>query len=89
MTLVIVDDGGYGMLRFDQKTFGHEERGVDLVTPDWSLLAASFGIPFTEVTDGAGLRVALADGARRSGPSIILQRAEFYPPASTSPRWFE
>ena len=89
ITLVIVDDGGYGMLRFDQKVFGHDERGVDLVTPDWRLLAESFGIAFTEITDAAGLRRALAEGAARTGPSMILQRAAFYPPASSSPRWFE
>jgi len=89
ITLIVVDDGGYGMLRFDQKVFGHEHRGVDLVTPDWALLAQSFGIPFTEVSDGATLRNALAESARRDGPSMILQRAEFFPPASTSPRWFE
>ena len=89
ITLVIVDDGGYGMLRFDQQVFGHDERGVDLVTPDWRLLAESFGIPFAEITDAAGLRAALAESAQRSGPSMILQRAAFYPPASTSPRWFE
>ena len=89
ITLVIVDDGGYGMLRFDQQVFGHDERGVDLVTPDWRLLAESFGIPFTEITDAARLRTALAESAQRPGPSMILQRAAFYPPASTSPRWFE
>lgn len=89
ITLVVVDDGGYGMLRFDQKVFGHAERGVDLVTPDWQLLAQSFGIPFAEVRDADGMRSALAEGAARNGPSMILQRAEFYPPASSSPRWFE
>ncbi|MFM7597147.1 MAG: thiamine pyrophosphate-binding protein [Actinomycetota bacterium] len=89
ITLIVVDDGGYGMLRFDQKVFGHDNRGVDLVTPDWQLLAQSFGIPFTEVSDASGMRSALAESARCDGPSLILQRAEFYPPASTSPRWFE
>ncbi|MFM7211421.1 MAG: thiamine pyrophosphate-dependent enzyme, partial [Actinomycetota bacterium] len=89
ITLIVVDDGGYGMLRFDQKVFGHDNRGVDLLTPDWALLAQSFGIPFTEVSDASGMRSALAESARRDGPSLILQRAEFYPPASTSPRWFE
>lgn len=89
ITLVIVDDGGYGMLRFDQQVFGHDERGVDLVTPDWRLLAESFGIAFTEIFDAGGLQAALAESAQRSGPSMILQRAAFYPPASSSPRWFE
>ncbi|MFM1965235.1 MAG: hypothetical protein RL134_960 [Actinomycetota bacterium] len=89
VTLLVVDDGGYGMLRFDQQVFGHPERGVDLVTPDWELLARSFGIDFTEVADADELRVALASAAARPGPSLILQRTLFYPPASTSPRWFE
>jgi acetolactate synthase-1/2/3 large subunit len=114
IALVIVDDGGYGMLRYDQRIFGHPERGVDLVTPDWTLLAASFGIAYAEVDvrggaagaerGGAGvgpsaagvepgaagtLTDALASAAARPGPTMIVLRAAFYPPASTSPRWFE
>ena len=89
VTLLVVDDGGYGMLRYDQQVLGHPERGVDLVTPDWAQLAASFGIPFTEVADATALRSALADAAARPGPSFILMRTLLYPPASTSPRWFE
>jgi thiamine pyrophosphate-dependent acetolactate synthase large subunit-like protein len=68
---------------------GHPERGVDLVTPDWGALAGSFGIDFAGVADAAALRVALTDAAARSGPSFILMRTLLYPPASTSPRWFE
>ncbi len=89
ITLLVVDDGGYGMLRFDQRVFGHEERGVDLVTPDWAMLAGAFGIPFREARDAAELRGALALGAEQPGPSLVLMRAELYPPASSSPRWFE
>ena len=43
LTVVVVDDGGYGMLRFDQELAGEEPFGVDLVTPDFVALAASFG----------------------------------------------
>ncbi len=89
VTLLVVDDGGYGMLRFDQQVFGHPERGVDLVTPDWEMLAGSFGMAFAEVVDADQLRTALTDAAARPGPTLILQRTLFYPPASTSPRWFE
>jgi len=89
VTLLVVDDGGYGMLRYDQQVLGHPERGVDLVTPDWAQLAASFGIDFTEVADAAHLRTALGDAAARPSPSFILMRTLLYPPASTSPRWFE
>ena len=89
VTLLVVDDGGYGMLRFDQQVFGHPERGVDLVTPDWELLARSFGIDFAEVTHAEGLREELAAAAALPGPTLLVQRTLFYPPASTSPRWFE
>ena len=39
LTTVIVDDGGYGMLRFDQDQAGEPRFGVDLHTPDFAALA--------------------------------------------------
>jgi acetolactate synthase-1/2/3 large subunit len=60
ITLLIVDDGGYGMLRFDQQVFGHPERGVDLVTPDWAMLAQAFGIPCVVVNGWSDLGEVLA-----------------------------
>lgn len=83
-TLLIVDDGGYGMLRFDQIVMGHPERGVDLVSPDWALLAAAFGLSFTE-TDLENL----GDALTLKQPGIILLREKLHPPKSTSPRWNE
>ena len=50
---MLVDDGGYGMLRFDQVRAGEEPFGVDLVRPDFAALAASFGVPATTI-DGFG-----------------------------------
>src|SRR5262249_8953249 len=44
LTTVIVDDGGYGMPRFDQRRSGVESYGVDLRTPDFVALAESFGV---------------------------------------------
>ena len=41
---MIVDDGGYGMLRFDQDLAGEARFGVDLQTPDFEAMAASFGL---------------------------------------------
>ena len=49
LTLVIVDDGGYGMLRYDQDVTGADRYGVDLVTPDFVALARSFGIRAQQV----------------------------------------
>jgi acetolactate synthase-1/2/3 large subunit len=50
VTVLVVDDGGYGMLRYDQVVAGHPEVGVDLVTPDFVALAGSFGLAATAVT---------------------------------------
>ena len=44
VTVVLVDDGGYGMLRYDQTAAGEEPFGVDLVGPDFVALARSFGV---------------------------------------------
>ena len=83
-TLLIVDDGGYGMLRFDQIQMGHPERGVDLVSPEWSTLAQAFGLSYTETTlDDLGEALTLKQ------PGIVVLREKLYPPKSTSPRWNE
>ena len=83
-TLLIVDDGGYGMLRYDQIVMGHPERGVDLVSPDWAILAQSFGLSFTETTiEDLGEALSLKQ------PGIIVIKEKLNPPKSTSPRWNE
>ena len=56
LTAVVVDDGGYGMLRFDQDRRGDPHEGVDLVTPDFVSLAGSFGVR-AEAVDGPRRRV--------------------------------
>lgn len=90
VTVLVVDDTGYGMLRFDQRAFGHPERGVDLAGPDWLALAAAFGIVAEEAAGaGAPLRAALARAAAAGGPRLVLLRAALYPPRTTSPRWHE
>jgi acetolactate synthase-1/2/3 large subunit len=89
LTIVLVDDGGYGMLRFDQVLAGEEPFGVDLLTPDFAMLAASFGLPSTRV-DGFGpeFEQALRDAVAANEPRMILVRASLKPPPTTSPRWY-
>ena len=89
VTMLVNDDGGYGMLRFDQQTFGHPERGVDLFTPDWFHLGATFGIDVAEADTIDELGPLLAAAAASGKPNIVVHRNVFYPPKTTSPRWFE
>ena len=87
VTVLIVDDGGYGMLRYDQQVFGHPERGVDLLTPDWTALGAAFGIPVETVAQPSDLADILARPT--ASPRMIVLHDRFLPPRTTSPRWFE
>ena len=91
VTVLVVDDGGYGMLRYDQARVGDPEVGVDLVGPDF--FAA-----------GRGVRAARHRRCRRSatawpprwprrsasgGPHLVHVPARLIPPRTTSPRWHE
>lgn len=89
LTILLIDDGGYGMLRYDQKVAGTSPFGVDLTTPHWPTLAEAFGIRAREV-DGIGpaLASALSEELRRPEPSLIVAHAELSPPPTTSPRWY-
>ncbi len=89
VTIVLVDDGGYGMLRFDQARAGEEPFGVDLLTPDFAALAASFGLPAVSL-DGFGpeFEAALSRSVGAGEPSMIVVRAALKPPPTTSPRWY-
>jgi acetolactate synthase-1/2/3 large subunit len=89
LTVVLVDDGGYGMLRFDQELAGDEPFGVDLAGPDFEALGRSFGIAATTV-DGFGpaFETALTGAVASPAPSLIVVKARLKPPPTTSPRWY-
>jgi acetolactate synthase-1/2/3 large subunit len=93
VTLLVVSDGGYGMLRYDQDVAGDPHRGVDLLAPRWEELASAYGLEVVRTDDpGAGLDRALAlarDGLGSGERWIIVLEQAFHPPRTTSPRWRE
>ena len=94
LTCVIVDDGGYGMLRYDQVLAGTETFGVDLHTPDFEAMARAFGVQ-AETVDGLddAFGEALAKHVAMHAPSVLVAKtpdpagpaaqhlAELVPPA--------
>jgi acetolactate synthase-1/2/3 large subunit len=89
LTVVLVDDGGYGMLRFDQELAGDEPFGVDLVGPDFEALGRSFGIAATTIEGfGPAFEEALSRAVAATTPSLIVVKARLKPPLTTSPRWY-
>jgi thiamine pyrophosphate-dependent acetolactate synthase large subunit-like protein len=91
LTIVIVDDGGYGMLRYDQDVTGADRYGVDLETPDFSALAGAFGIE-AQTVEGLDdeFGAALAEHVLDPGPSVLvaLTPEPLVPPPNTSPNWY-
>jgi acetolactate synthase-1/2/3 large subunit len=85
ITIVIVDDGGYGMLRYDQEHKGTPTFGVDLQRPDYAALGEAFGIPSVHVPDfGKDFSAAL----NAEPPNLVVVDAVMDPPPTTSPRWY-
>jgi thiamine pyrophosphate-dependent acetolactate synthase large subunit-like protein len=89
VTVLLVDDDGYGMLRFDQVQAGTEPFGVELRSPDFVALARSFGVEADAVDGfGAAFRERLEGCLRADGPNMLVVRARLRPPLNTSPRWY-
>jgi thiamine pyrophosphate-dependent acetolactate synthase large subunit-like protein len=85
LTIVIVDDGGYGMLRYDQVQAGRATFGVDLARPNFAALGEAFGIPSVHVPDfGKDFAAAL----NSEPPNLVVVDAAMEPPPTTSPRWY-
>lgn len=87
VTVVLVDDGGYGMLRYDFVKDGEEPVGTELEPPDFVALAAAFRIPAREVTVEE-LTAAVADGIASGAPNLLVVKATYDPPPNTSPNWY-
>ena len=71
VTWLVVDDGGYGILReFMTSAFG-AAHGTELERPDFVALAESFGVPAVR-SSVADLREDLAADLARPGPGVVV-----------------
>ena len=72
--LLLVDDGGYGILREYQRDQFGETTDVDLFEPDFRELVEAFGVPVVSV-EPEGLPEALAAAFAQEGPAVVHLRA--------------
>ncbi|MEV7095549.1 thiamine pyrophosphate-binding protein [Amycolatopsis sp. NPDC051045] len=71
VTWLIVDDGGYGVLReYLTGAFGHTT-ATELTRPDFVALASSFGVPAT-LSSSDTVGADLAEALRTPGPSVVV-----------------
>jgi acetolactate synthase-1/2/3 large subunit len=68
--LLLVDDGGYGILREYQRDQFGETASVDLVQPDFRELVEAFGVPVLSVRPD-DLGDALAASFAHDGPAVV------------------
>ncbi|MEU9029786.1 thiamine pyrophosphate-binding protein [Streptomyces sp. NPDC048383] len=71
VTWLIVDDGGYGILRAYMTDAYGTPTGTELTRPDFVALAGSFGVPAATTTP-ATLREDLAKALATPGPSVLV-----------------
>ncbi|MFI7338303.1 thiamine pyrophosphate-binding protein [Streptomyces sp. NPDC050085] len=71
VTWLIVDDGGYGILRAYMTDAYGETAGTELTRPDFVALAESFGVPAVRTSPEA-LRADLAAALAAPGPSVVV-----------------
>jgi acetolactate synthase-1/2/3 large subunit len=71
--LLIVDDGGYGILREYQRDAFEANHGVDLAQPDFVSLSAAFGVP-VRATSADRLAADLEWAFAVDGPSVLVLR---------------
>lgn len=86
IVVVVVNDGGYGMLRFDEEERFGETFAADLATPDFVALARSFGVKARK-TAAESIDRDLAWALKQNGPALLELEAAWAPPVTTSPRW--
>ncbi|MBG6180840.1 thiamine pyrophosphate-binding protein [Arthrobacter sp. CAN_A1] len=71
VTWLIVDDGGYGILReYMEGAFG-KATATELTRPDFVKLAEAFGVPAVKVAPG-DVRQALESSFAAEGPNVVV-----------------
>ncbi|MEU8638291.1 thiamine pyrophosphate-binding protein [Amycolatopsis sp. NPDC048633] len=71
VTWLVVDDGGYGVLReYLTDAFGHTT-ATELARPDFVALASSFGVP-ARLSSLDTVGADLAEALRTPGPSVVV-----------------
>jgi acetolactate synthase I/II/III large subunit len=68
--VLVVDDGGYGILREYQRDSSGETTAVDLEEPDFLALAEAYGVP-AERTTPEDLGAALERAFAHDGPALV------------------
>lgn len=71
LTLIVFNDGGYGVLRNLQESQGKPPAGVDLVTPDFAQVASALGLAYRRIAGAAEAGPVLTEAVATRGPVLV------------------
>ncbi|MEU5170356.1 thiamine pyrophosphate-binding protein [Streptomyces mutomycini] len=71
LTLIVFNDGGYGVLRNMQDRYSERRSGVDLATPDFELLARACGLPYLRIAAEEHAGPVLGEAIASEGPTLV------------------
>ncbi|MFD7963674.1 thiamine pyrophosphate-binding protein [Streptomyces zaomyceticus] len=71
LTLIVFNDGGYGVLRNMQDRHSERRSGVDLVTPDFELLARACGLPYLRIAAEEHAAPVVTEAVASDGPTLV------------------
>ena len=72
MTLLIMNDGGYGVMHgIQDKYFGGRQYYNELHTPDFSLLAQAMGLQAWSVDRAEDFQAVMTEALAMPGPSVV------------------
>ena len=71
LVIVIVNDNGYGMIKWKQNGMDLPNFGLEFTNPDFVKLADSYGIKGTHVDSAEGFAIALQEALDEGGLQII------------------
>ncbi|MFC7307216.1 thiamine pyrophosphate-binding protein [Streptomyces monticola] len=71
LTLLVFNDGGYGVLRNMQDRYFDRRSGVDLATPDFAALAQAAGLPYQRIAHTDEAEKVIDSAVRTPGPVVV------------------
>ncbi|WP_372352067.1 thiamine pyrophosphate-binding protein [Streptomyces sp. KL116D] len=71
LTLIVFNDGGYGVLRNMQDQYSERRAGVDLFTPDFARLADACSLPYARIGDTTEAADVLKAALASDGPTLV------------------
>ncbi|UQT61811.1 thiamine pyrophosphate-binding protein [Streptomyces durmitorensis] len=71
LTLIVFNDGGYGVLRNMQDRYSERRSGVDLATPDFELLAQACGLAYARIAAEEHATPVISHAVASEGPTLV------------------